>query len=70
MMVKEIILDAVWITDQTNIIIKYLDKSGASLTLAEGRWGASQILYWGGGDYNLVKLEMNFDRGEAVFYIA
>lgn len=67
MTVKEIILDAVWITDQTNIIIKYLDKSGASLTLAEGWGDAAQIIYWGG--YNLVKLEMNFDRREAVFYI-
>ena len=67
MTVNEIILNAVWINDKTNVIIKYQDTRGVVHTMADGDWFCDQVLYWGG--YRVLEMVMNFDKGEAVFYI-
>ena len=67
MTLNDIILNAVWINEKTSVIIKYQRTSGAILTLAEGAWFSDQVLYWGA--YRVVKLVMDFNAGEAVFYI-
>ena len=64
---NEIICNAVWINDKTSVIIKYKDNRGVDHTMAEGAWFCDQVLYWGA--YRVVKLVMDFDVGEAVFYI-
>ena len=68
MTLNEIILNAVWINEKTNVIIKYQDNRGVAQTLAGGAWFSDQVIYWGA--YRVVELVMDFDAGEAVFYIA
>ena len=68
MTLNDIILNAVWINEKTSIIIKYQDHRGVAHTLAEGAWFSDLVLYWGA--YRVVKLVMDFNTGEAVFYIA
>ena len=67
MTVNEIILNAEWINGGINIIIKYQDNRGVEHPLAGGVWYSDQVLYWGG--YRALKMIMNFDECEAVFYI-
>lgn len=67
MTLNDIILDAVWINEKTSIVVKYQDNRGVVHTLAEGAWFSDQVLYWGA--YRVVKLVMDFDLREAVFYI-
>ena len=67
MTLNDIILNAVWINEKTIIIIKYQDTRGVVHTLADGAWFRDQILYWGA--YRVIKLVMDFNAGEAVFYI-
>lgn len=67
MTLNDIILNAVWINEKTSVIVKYQDTRGVVHTLAEGHWFSDQVLYWGA--YRVVKLVMDFDAGEAVFYI-
>ena len=67
MTLNDIILNAVWINEKTSVIVKYQDNRGVSHTLAEGAWFSDQVLYWGA--YRVAKLVMDFDAGEAVFYI-
>ena len=67
MTVNEVIMNAVWINEKTTIIINYQDNRGVAHLLAEGKWFSDQVLYWGA--YRVVKLDMDFDAGEAVFYI-
>lgn len=67
MTITGIILNAEWINEKTRIIIKHKDNRGVVHTLAGGAWFCDQVLYWGA--YRVVKLVMNFDAGEAVFYI-
>ena len=68
MTLNEIILNAVWINEKTSVIVNYKDHRGVVHTLAEGAWFCDQVLYWGA--YRVVKLVMDFNTGEAVFYIA
>ena len=68
MTLNEIILNVVWIDEETSVIVKYQDNSGVDHTLAGGHWFSDQVLYWGA--YRVIKLVMSFDIGEAVFYIA
>lgn len=68
MTLNKIILDSVWINEKTSVIVKYQDTRGVVHTLTEGAWFSDQVLYWGA--YRVVKLVMNFDAGEVVFYIA
>ena len=67
MTLNDIILNAVWINEKTSVIIKYQDNRGVVYTLAKGPWFSDQVLYWGA--YRVVKLVMDFDVGEVVFYI-
>lgn len=67
MTLNDIILNAVWINEKTSVIVKYQDNRGVVHTLAGGAWFCDQVLYWGA--YRVVKLVMDFDDGEAVFYI-
>lgn len=67
MTLKDIILNAVWINEKTSIIVRYQDNRGVVHTLAEGAWFSDQVIYW--GEYRVVQLVMDFNAGEAVFYI-
>lgn len=67
MTLNKIILDSVWINEKTSVIVKYQDNRGVVHTLAEGAWFCDQVLYW--GQYRVVELVMDFNAGEAVFYI-
>lgn len=67
MTLNDIILNAVWINEETSVIIKYKDNRRVVHTLAEGAWFCDQVLYWGG--CRVLEMVMNFDKGEAVFYI-
>ena len=67
MILIRIIGDAVWINDKTSVIIKHKDNRGVVHTLAEGAWFSNQVLYWGA--YRVVEMVMDFNAGEAVFYI-
>lgn len=67
MTLNEIILDAEWINEKTHVIIKYKDNRGVVHTMAEGAWFCDQVLNW--GRCRVVELSMDFDAGEAVFYI-
>ena len=67
MTLNDIILNAVGINEKTSIIIKYQDNRGVVHLLAEGALFSDQVLYWSA--YRVVKLAMDFDENEAVFYI-
>ena len=67
MTLNEIILNAIWINEKTSIVVKYQDNRGVVHTLAAGAWFSDQVLYWGA--YRVVNLVMDFNAGEAVFYI-
>ena len=67
MTINEIILDSVWINEKTSVIVKYQDNCGGVHTLAEGAWFCDKVLYWGA--HRVVKLVMDFNVGEVVFYI-
>ena len=67
MTVNGVILNAVWINENTSVIIKYQDNLGVVHTMAKGAWFCDQVLYWGA--YRVVKMVMDFNAGEAVFYI-
>ena len=64
---NEIICNAVWINEKTNVVIKYKDNRGVAHTMAEGAWFCDQVLNW--GRYRVVEMVMDFNAGEAVFYI-
>ena len=67
MTLNEIICNAEWVNEKTRVIVKHKDNRGVDHTLAEGAWFSDQVLYWGA--YRVVELVMDFNAGEAVFYI-
>ena len=69
MTVNEIVSRVEWITEETNIIIKYRDYLGTDHIMAEGSYKDHEVRYWG-SLIPVSKFEMAFDVGEAVFYIA
>lgn len=69
MTVNEIVLRAEWITGETHIIIKYRDSFGIDHIMADGSYKDHEVRYWG-SVIPVSKFEMDFDVGEAVFYIA
>lgn len=69
MTVNEIVSGAEWITEEINIIIKYRDYLGIDHIMAEGGYKDREVRYWG-SVIPVSKFEMDFNVGEAVFYIA
>ena len=68
MTVNEIVSRAEWITEETNITIKYRDYLGVDHIMAEGSYKDHEVRYWG-SVIPVSKFEMAFDVGEAVFFI-
>ena len=68
MTVNEIVSRTKWITGETNIIIKYRDYVGIDHIMAEGSYKDHEVWYWG-SVIPVLKFAMDFNVGEAVFYI-
>ena len=67
MTVNEIVSRAEWITEETHII-KYRDSFGIDHIIADGSYKDHEVRYWG-SVIPVSKFEMDFNAGEAVFYI-